>query len=183
MNVRDDQRERVTASLAAHLVATGLGQTSLRQLAAAAGISDRMLLYYFADKAEVLAAALGAAAATLSEALEQALPDHARLPAMDLAARAGALVVSQDFRPLMRLWIEVVGAAAKGEQPYAEIAGEITRGFLTWIDRRLDLPDGADREGMAAAILALVDGLALVDIGAGEAMASRAAAVLATPPG
>ncbi|MFY8208820.1 MAG: TetR/AcrR family transcriptional regulator, partial [Caulobacter sp.] len=49
MNVRDEQRARVIAVLADHLLATGLSQASLRQLAAAAGVSDRMLLYYFAD--------------------------------------------------------------------------------------------------------------------------------------
>ena len=58
MGIRDEQRERVVERLSGHLLATGLAQVSLRQLATAAGVSDRMLLYYFDDKAEVLSASL-----------------------------------------------------------------------------------------------------------------------------
>jgi AcrR family transcriptional regulator len=61
MTVRAVQRQVVTERLAGHLLATGLARTSVRQMAAAAGVSDRMLLYYFKDKAEVIAAARAAA--------------------------------------------------------------------------------------------------------------------------
>jgi AcrR family transcriptional regulator len=53
---KTEQRERVLALLAEHLLQTGLAKTSLRQLAAAAEVSDRMLIYYFGSKAEVLSA-------------------------------------------------------------------------------------------------------------------------------
>mgnify|MGYP000446911998 CR=1 FL=1 len=56
MALRAAQRQVVTERLAGHLLASGLARTSVRQLAAAAGISDRMLLYYFRDKAEALVA-------------------------------------------------------------------------------------------------------------------------------
>ena len=56
MSIRDARREVVIERLAAHLLEHGLSRTSLRQLASAAGESDRMLLYYFADKAELLGA-------------------------------------------------------------------------------------------------------------------------------
>ncbi|MCA3750444.1 MAG: TetR family transcriptional regulator, partial [Phenylobacterium sp.] len=54
MTVRAAQRQVVTERLAGHLLASGLSRTSVRQLAAAAQVSDRMLLYYFRDKAEAL---------------------------------------------------------------------------------------------------------------------------------
>jgi len=65
MTIREEQRRRVTERLAGRLLATGLSRTSVRQLAAAAaaaaGVSYRMLLYDFKDKAEVIAAARAAA--------------------------------------------------------------------------------------------------------------------------
>ncbi|NCU12087.1 MAG: TetR/AcrR family transcriptional regulator, partial [Sphingomonadaceae bacterium] len=79
MSVRDEQREAVVERLAAHLLETGLSRTSLRQLAAAAGVSDRMLLYYFADKAEVLSAVLARVAGELAMRLTKAIPDGAPL--------------------------------------------------------------------------------------------------------
>jgi AcrR family transcriptional regulator len=45
MSTRDEQRDKVVERLAGHLLEHGLARTSLRQLAAAAGVSDRMLLY------------------------------------------------------------------------------------------------------------------------------------------
>ena len=63
---REEQRARVEAALAVHLLDHGLAQTSLRELARAAAVSDRMLLYYFTDKAEVLGCAAQRIAADLA---------------------------------------------------------------------------------------------------------------------
>ena len=52
MSIREDRREAAIERMADHLLAEGLGAATLRPLAAAAGTSDRMLLYYFTDKDE-----------------------------------------------------------------------------------------------------------------------------------
>ena len=80
MKARDEQRRHVIERVAEHLLRTGLAEASLRQLAAAAGVSDRMLLYYFDDKTEVMSAAMGRIAADMVGRLEEAIPP-ARLPA------------------------------------------------------------------------------------------------------
>ena len=54
MTVRETQRAEATEAIADHLLKEGLARTGVRQLAAAAGISDRMLLYYFKNKDEVM---------------------------------------------------------------------------------------------------------------------------------
>ena len=178
MAIRDEQRDRVLEALEAHLLATGLSQASLRQLAAAAGVSDRMLLYYFADKADVMAQVMARLAAGMAERLGAAIPEGAGLTPWALMAQAGRFVLDQDFLPYMRLWLEVVAAAARNEAPFADISRQVTHGFLDWIAQRLDEPPGPAREGTAAMILALVDGLVLVEIGAGREHAERAVASL-----
>lgn len=174
MRVKEEQREMVIERLSAHLLETGLSQISLRQLAAAAGVSDRMLLYYFNDKAEVLATALERIAAGLSVGLAQALPDGATFAPNVLLRRTVAYSVQPDMRRFMRLWIEVVAAAAKGEAPFVSIAAQIMAGFQMWVDSRLDLPPGADRAAIAAGIIAVVDGLALVGICTDDDLVTRA---------
>ena len=154
-------------------------RTSLRQLAAAAGVSDRKLLYYFADKAEVLSAVMARVAGELALRLADAIPDGAPLRPAELVRRAAAFTTGPDMRRFMRLWVEVVAAAAKGEAPFAAIAAQVMAGFRLWIDARLDLPAGADREGTAAAIIAVIDGLALVDICAENDLAPRMTDALA----
>lgn len=176
MNTRDAQRALAAERVAAHLLRTGLGESSLRRLAESAGVSDRMLLYYFRDKADVLAAAMERIAGELAGQLASAVPEEA-LPAPELIALAAGLVTGEAMRPYMRLWIEVVAAAARGEAPFVDIAAAIAGGFLQWIEARLAPPPGgpAARQAAAAAVLAVLDGLALLEVCAGPDLTGRAA--------
>lgn len=175
MIVRDEQRERVIGLLASHLLETGLAKTSLRQLATAAAVSDRMLLYYFADKTEILASTTERVAGELALKLAEAIPGDACLPPIDLLTRATALIMQASMRPYMRLWVEIAAAAARQEAPFVDIARQIMAGFMGWLESRLEVDDDVDREAVAAMILAAVDGLVLVDICGGAALAARAA--------
>jgi hypothetical protein len=62
---------------------------------------------------------------------------------------------------------------------------QVTTGFLGWIETRLDIEDPERRAATAGLILATVDGLALLEIGAGApaalAAAERARDVRFTP--
>lgn len=167
---RQDQREKVIQMLADHLLTAGLAQTSLRQLAAACGTSDRMLLYYFADKAEIMTLVLGRVAEQFSSALDQALPPE-RLPPHVLLQQASALVRTPAMRPTMRLWLDMVAAAARQEQPFPAIATAILHQLMAWIEARLEGPPGPARRQRAAFLLALIDGIAIFDMTGGEAEA------------
>jgi AcrR family transcriptional regulator len=172
---RTDQREHVIERLKAHLLATGLSQASLRQLAAAAGISDRMLLYYFADKTEVLAEAMSAIAADFSASLDTVLPEGETAATPVLLDMLTQMALSDQTRPLMRLWLEATAAAARGEAPFVAITRKIAEGFLLWIEGRLDLVSGTQRAERAAMILAMVDGLVLLEVCTSTATAQAAA--------
>lgn len=54
----ETRRAEIIERLTDHVLAHGLSASSLRPLAKAAGTSDRMLLYYFKDKAEIISAVL-----------------------------------------------------------------------------------------------------------------------------
>ena len=174
MSTRDQQREKVVVALVRHLGETGLAQTSLRELATAAGVSDRMLLYYFPDKNSVLAAVMKRMASDLSTILAEALPvDLALMPA-DLIVRAARLTTGDAMRPFMRLWVQIVAAAARNEEPYTDMARQVMRGFEFWIESRLAPQFQNGSMGTATAILALIDGLALIEICAGPERAEQA---------
>ena len=177
MSIKEQQREKVVALLAEHLLQTGLTQTSLRQLANAAGVSDRMLLYYFPDKAAVMAAAIEQVAGSLAAALAELLPEDATLPPSALLSRIAAMTTREDMRPVFRVWVEIV-AAARREEPYPTLAASIIAGLRDWVAARLDLSPNADRNATAMAIIAFVDGLALVEICSGTGAAADAANAL-----
>ena len=59
-----------------------------------------------------------------------------------------------------------------------EVAGGIADGFLDWAGGRLDAPASQDREQAAATLLALMEGMVLLDAVGRPAMADAAAAGL-----
>ncbi|MBU6164588.1 MAG: TetR/AcrR family transcriptional regulator [Alphaproteobacteria bacterium] len=179
MRIRDEQRERVISALAGHLLATGLTQTSLRPLAAAAGVSDRMLLYYFRDKADVLACAIGRLADGFADGLDAALPATPMPPEQLLLAATG-LVRSPAMQPSMRLWLDIAAAAARQQQPYPAIATRILDQFMAWLEARIDAPPGPARREQAALLLAVIDGLALFDMAGSTAQADAATRAMAS---
>lgn len=175
---REEGRQRVALSLSRHLLETGLSQTSLRQLAKASGVSDRMLLYYYTDKAAALSAAMANVAAGLTARMETAMPLGTVMPARAFAAAVAHFTISAESAPVMRLWIEVVAAAARGEAPFPQLAGTIAAGFIDWAEARLDPAELTDPRAMAVSIIALIDGLAVIGVCADEDLVARAAASL-----
>ena len=107
MNVRATRRRAALERMADHLLGAGLSGASLRSLAAAAGTSDRMLLYYFETKDELLAATLDHIAARLARLLDEAGSNEAAKPFHALLAEVWAAVRGPALRPYMRLWLEL----------------------------------------------------------------------------
>lgn len=162
MRVRDAKRAEAVERMADHLLEHGLAAATLRPLAAAAGVSDRMLLYYFGSKEDVMAATLTRVAGRLTAELDTAIPPGPRLKRGKLLRRLWSLVASPGMSGYMRVWLELAAAAASGAEPHRGIAGGIAAGFLDWIEARIDA-DKAERHGMSARLLATLEGALLLD--------------------
>lgn len=173
MGRRELQRARAIERLAAHLLDTGLAQTSLQQLADAAGVSDRMLLYYFADKADVMEAAMQRLADIAADRLAEALPAGKTFTPADMLQHASAIAAQPQMRRFMRFWLEVVSAASRQEAPCVTIAARLMVGWQAWVESRLAVAPGVDRQAVALAIIATIDGLVFIDICKDEATAIR----------
>ncbi len=157
MTVRNDRREAAIERMADHVLAEGLGAATLRSLAAAAGTSDRMLLYYFADKDELLTATLDRVAARMVVALDEVIPALPRRCFGTLLNQAWTALASDRLQPFMPLWLDLAAGAARGLQPHREIAGRIADGFLSWVTIRL-LPEEGGPSQMAPLFLAVIEG-------------------------
>ena len=164
MSIRDDKRASALDRIADHMLEHGLGPSSLRALAAAAGTSDRMLLYYFTDKEDMVVSALQTVTGRLAPMLLQALPESAPpVPAKALLATLAPLLRGPAFRPYMRLWLEMASLAARDVQPFLAVSGQIADAFIMWVGSRLAVEDEATRTAEAASVIALLDGLVLLD--------------------
>lgn len=160
---RFEQRDRVTVLLAEHMLATGLAQTSIRQLAKAASISDRMLIYYFGSKNDALTRALLLAADRLKTILEDAVPQGTKLaPAVMFMGIVGALR-RPELKPYMSLWLEIVAAAQRRPVPFAPIATAVGVQFLDWLEDRMMPVAGMSHRTACGAVFGMIDGLALME--------------------
>src|ERR1700679_4323676 len=136
MNVRSDRRQAAIDRMADHILLEGLGAATLRPLAAAAGTSDRMLLYYFADKDELLTATLARIATRMVAQLDAAIPAEPRRSFPVLMEQVLVVMASESLRLFMPLWLALAAGAARGLQPHRDVAGEIADGFLAWVTVR-----------------------------------------------
>ncbi len=174
MSVRDDRRIDALDRIADHMLAHGIGPSSLRALAAAAGTSDRMLLYYFTDKDDITRSALGLISLRIAAALEAAVPPGSRFAVQTALEVLAPVLRSPDFRPHMRVWFELVSLAMRGEQPFLGIAGQVADFFVDWVTDRLADGEEAARREMAAQLVATLDGLVLLDCVGRHAVADMA---------
>jgi AcrR family transcriptional regulator len=163
MNIRENRRAAALDRIADHMLAHGLAPSSLRALAKASGTSDRMLLYYFADKDEIVAAALQTITGRMAAALGATIAGGGRHAPDILLAEVAAIIRSPALKPYMRLALELAALAAHGEQPYRRVAGQIADGFAAMLANALDIADDTRRQAVAASVLATIDGIVMLD--------------------
>lgn len=163
MIVRDDRRETAIERMADYVLSEGLGAATLRPLAAAAGTSDRMLLYYFADKDELLRATLERIATRMIVQLNGAIPAEPRLSFPVLLERVWSALASEGLRPFMPLWLDLASGAARGLQPHREVAGRILDGFIAWTALRLQMDSEGDPASLTAMFMASIEGIYLLE--------------------
>ncbi|WP_419728041.1 TetR/AcrR family transcriptional regulator [Lichenicola sp.] len=158
---RKARRASLTDDIARIVLADGLSELGLRGLAARLSTSGRMLLYYFGTKEALVVAVLTRISEQMG-VIQSAEFSGALLTPGAFLGRVLELARSPEIVPFMRAWTEVVARGARGEAPYDSFAAHTVGEWITWIDSRL-LP-ASRRPGQAAAILAIVDGITLLEM-------------------
>jgi AcrR family transcriptional regulator len=157
----EDRRAAIIDRLADHVLAHGVGASSLRPLAAAAGLSDRMLLYWFKDKAEVMTAAINQTSVRMV-ALLAARTGTQPLPLAELHGKLVAVLFDDAIWPYQRMWTEIVARAAQGDAFYKAVGEAMGRGFLAWGAAQLDSPTPEQRAADAAKLMVMLEGMVLL---------------------
>jgi AcrR family transcriptional regulator len=150
--VQETKRRTALAEAATdHVLGHGLIGLSLRPLAAALGTSDRMLLYHFADKDDLVAT-------VLRVATERSVQEVQRLPdGSDVEGAVHLLWEALTTRPLeqcQRLYVEAAALGLLGREPYAGVVRAANEGWVAALVaflRRSGCP--ADRAGRAVLLL------------------------------
>ncbi len=163
INTRASKRARMTEALADIVLAEGLEALSLRPAAARLGTSDRMLLYYYGTKAELMNEVLGCLAGRFAAFLASTT-NNSRIPPQNMVGHTANAMMSARGRPYLQLWLEIAARAGRGDKAFQDIAVTIGEFWNDWIVRSVHFPAGVTPRNAAAMMLATVNGITLLDL-------------------
>jgi AcrR family transcriptional regulator len=169
-------RERLLEAVTEHLAEHGLGDTTLRGLAAAVGTSHRMLSYHFGSRARLLSEVSKAVEQRQRVALAAMLADPDASP-IDVIRGMWQRIADPSLHPQERLFFELYARALQGG---AEAEGFLPEVVEAWIEpsaqlfARLGLSAG-DARAEARLSLAVARGLLLDLLATGDRAALDAA--------
>ena len=146
----------------------GIGGRSLRDLAAAAGTSHRMLIHHFGSREELLLA-------VVEEVERRQVATLGDLPAdlADAVAVSWADLRRRELRPFERLFFECYARGAQGEEPFTRLLPAAIGG---WLDAAVEASGGTVDRSRVRLILAVTRGLLLDLVATGDEAGVDAAA-------
>lgn len=173
-----ERRRQLLDALVAEFATGGIGDRSLREVAAAVGTSHRMLLHHFGSRENLLVA--------IVEEVERRqmglLPELPADPAEGFAAMWADLR-RPELRESERLFFECYARAAAGEKPFARMIPGAVESWLAEVEAVAEGPvdPALARLGLAVTRGLLLDLVATNDDTGVDAAAQAFIRLLATP--
>jgi AcrR family transcriptional regulator len=145
------KREDLTQQVTDYALERGLIGLSLRPLAAAIGTSDRMLIYHFGSKDELVAEVLSASNERSMQIVSQ-LPDSrsVRQAVLDL----WEAFETPQLRRCQRLYVEAAALGLFGREPYAT---SVRAGNDAWLKEMVSFLERAGVAERAERLATLID--------------------------
>jgi AcrR family transcriptional regulator len=166
-------KDEILDGAVATAFAEGLSQLSFGRVAKRLETSDRVVVYYFPTKDDLVSEVLLALGAQLHAALATTFTapcsDH-----RELVRVAWPRLATPELDPVFALFYEAAGLAAAGRQPYRTLVPPLITGWIAWAADRIN-GTPTRRRNEAAAAVAAIDGLLIVRQLAGPDIANRAA--------
>lgn len=124
-----EARQRLLEAAIDHVAAHGLGDLSLRGLAAALGTSHRMLIHHFGSKDALWVAIVQEVERRQMETMAAMAPEHP--DSLDVALRSWWQHISDpSLWPNARLFFELYGRALVGEPPATDLLDDVIESWL-----------------------------------------------------
>jgi AcrR family transcriptional regulator len=170
------EKDEILAGALGAAFADGLSQLTFGRVAKRLGISDRIVVYYFPTKDDLVGEVLLA----MGIELQQTLAPAFTAPAADhlgLAQVAWPILARPEADRVFALFFEANGLAATGREPYRTLVPQLVEAWIAWATELIDGEPDA-RRAEAETAIAVIDGLLLLRLLAGPDAAARAAARL-----
>ncbi|MFN2100267.1 TetR/AcrR family transcriptional regulator [Altererythrobacter sp. MF3-039] len=155
-------RETLLPALAAHVLEHGMEHASLRPLAKAAGTSDRMLIYHFGSKEQLVDDVLDYIAETYAKLLDAAFAAKPAKSREEVLARVLDSTGDDAMKPFLALWWQIVAGCARGNAGYLSAAQSVMDTLLAWLERQMPADDPDPASG-ARYLLTLIEGTQMLE--------------------
>lgn len=167
-------RDEILAAAVEAVEQEGLSTLTFGRLAKRIGISDRIIVYYFPSKSDLITSTISTISAGLIDILDDAFGDEPQ-PPPDLVTRAWPILAASSNESVFRAFFELVGLSGARIEPYATLAPQLLNAWATWLVPHIEVPDGSSAEAEAYRIMATIDGLLIIQGQLGSAAAASAA--------
>jgi AcrR family transcriptional regulator len=167
-------KDEILAGAIAAALDDGVSQLTFGRLAKRLGISDRIVVYYFPTKSDLISEVITAMGMQLQAALAPAFNSPAANHT-EMIHRAWPLLATAEHDAVFALFFEANGLAAVGRKPYDTLVPGLVTGWIDWAASFIDAPDS---RGEAEAAIAVIDGLLLLRQLAGPDASDRAATII-----
>ncbi|OBF81212.1 TetR family transcriptional regulator [Mycobacterium sp. 852002-51163_SCH5372311] len=168
------RRQQLLDALVEEFAAAGIGDRSLREVAAAVGTSHRMLLHHFGSRDELLLA-------IVEEVEHRQMAVLSELPVEPAGSFAAMweMLRRPELRPFERLFFECYSRGVQGEEPFVRMVPGAVDAWLAEVDKAAggDADAALVRLGLAVTRGLLLD-LVATDDDAGVTSAAHAFAEL-----
>jgi AcrR family transcriptional regulator len=124
-----DARQRLLDTAVTYVAEHGIGEKSLRRLAAGMGTSHRMLIYHFGSKQGLLVEIIRAVEARQREVLAELAAQPGESPG-DMARRFWRRISDPSLWPNERLFFEVYGQALQGRAGTTHLLDDIVDSWV-----------------------------------------------------
>jgi AcrR family transcriptional regulator len=163
-------REELTKQIVEYLLEHGSADLSLRPLAKALGTSDRMLIYYFGTKEELLTSAMALVRQNIQSEMQSLAPECRTIEDLQTYLRNfWQWATANKNSRYLRLVYESYGLALQRQSTYSRYLTGANTTWLAALQRMLDKIDPAQPSTLlATTIMATVQGLLLDFLATGD---------------
>jgi AcrR family transcriptional regulator len=149
-----DARHRLLTAAVDYVADHGVGEKSLRQLAAALGTSHRMLIYHFGSKEGLLVEIIKAVEARQLAALADLAAAPNESPG-DTARRFWHRIANPALWPNERLFFEIYGQALQGRPGTTQLLDDVIESWVTPLAAMMQAQGFPSKEARSFARLGL----------------------------
>lgn len=169
-------KEEILAGALATAFDVGLSQLTYGRVAKRLGINDRIVVYYFPTKVDLISEVLISMGSQLQQTLAPAFASP-RADHLALLRAAWPILAHPDADPVFALFFEANGLAASGRDPFRSLVPQLVDTWIAWAAEFIHgTPE--ERRTEAETAIAVIDGLLLLRQLAGPDAADRAARTL-----